>query len=437
MGKFARFISRSINCIDANIRKRDIFGVPVSLNFKGEETFKTTFGGLITLICIVISVNLMISEVRTMITRDNTVINTSTLIRDLINDSTEFKIGEDGFRFGLAVAEERGQLTDDFLLETEYLNFTMFHHRLTRESIGSNNSSSEFVDLGLKRCDEEFSEVADQQTILNIGFDRYRCPEHKNYTLGGNIYSEQLNEIIIRINRCTNGSSIVCKSDAEIDTFIRNKFFNLGLSNFYFDGDDYDDPIKPIIDDKLTFTFIPGLRKEVTIFMKINEATDNYDYAPFSSPRHYTYYENDRYIEQIVQRDSLRDKILLRVKIMLDEKSTKIERSVYSFNDMIGQVGGSVGFIVFIGSMIASVYTSTAYFCSLVSEFYHCDEDDIKPCPKEGLTKVEPFKKFDESSISDNSKPMETSNKMSNIMYSSSHSSEDFKSSLWSIVNSI
>lgn len=45
------------------VRKFDIFGAPIGLNYKGENTFSTRIGGLCTLILYTILINLAVDDI--------------------------------------------------------------------------------------------------------------------------------------------------------------------------------------------------------------------------------------------------------------------------------------------------------------------------------------------------------------------------------------
>lgn len=52
------------------LRALDIFGAPIGLNYKGENTFSTKIGGLFTLILYVLLVSLAATEIINLITHD-------------------------------------------------------------------------------------------------------------------------------------------------------------------------------------------------------------------------------------------------------------------------------------------------------------------------------------------------------------------------------
>lgn len=43
-------------CVSGCLRRRDMFGKPVSLNYKGEEKFKTVLGGLLSILVVFIMI---------------------------------------------------------------------------------------------------------------------------------------------------------------------------------------------------------------------------------------------------------------------------------------------------------------------------------------------------------------------------------------------
>ena len=56
------------------------------------------------------------------------------------------------------------------------------------------------------------------------------------------------------LEKCTGGG---CETDADINTQIGKLSIQIPFVNTYFDFDDYNDPVKTYIDDRLQFATLP------------------------------------------------------------------------------------------------------------------------------------------------------------------------------------
>ena len=68
------------------LKKADYFGAPISLNFKGETTFKTSIGGALSIIILLGLLAYTGFLMSVMINRDNTSLNVVTQIDRLIDN---------------------------------------------------------------------------------------------------------------------------------------------------------------------------------------------------------------------------------------------------------------------------------------------------------------------------------------------------------------
>lgn len=90
----------------------------------------------------------------------------------------------------------------------------------------------------------------------------------------GNGLSESFDFFDITIQKCDPGTSAVtCESDANINAYVQDievgvymvSFFYNPQANAFFDFDDYDNPIKTYIDDRLFFHLIGDMTKSAYV----------------------------------------------------------------------------------------------------------------------------------------------------------------------------
>ena len=123
---------------------------------------------------------------------------------------------------------------------------------------------------------------------------------------------------------------------------------HFGITSYFFDIEDYEDPLKIFIDDDIYLFAEPDYKKEYFVRIKQDEAIDDLGMHPFSSTKEYSYYSigSSRYDFKRIQTDN----IFADFRIELDSKYTKTERRVYKFEELFGDIGGTIGILTLIGS---------------------------------------------------------------------------------------
>ena len=82
------------------IERQDIFGHPVSLTYKGQQTYQSVLGGMVSLVGKLIILVYFLTQVNTVLTRGNITINYSLQQKDLSNfndPNNQLRITNDNF----------------------------------------------------------------------------------------------------------------------------------------------------------------------------------------------------------------------------------------------------------------------------------------------------------------------------------------------------
>ena len=161
----------------------------------------------------------------------------------------------------------------------------------------------------------------------------------------------------------------------------------LGVTNFYFDVEDYDSPVKALFTNDYEVAFLPGYTIEKTLKVRVNKVTDYTNLWYDFSPKEYLFYSIDSSNDVIEPENGSGD--LVRFKLVLDNEFNIIERKVYTVYDMLGQVGGLMGLAISVGSLLAGTFSNNVYVMTLLSYFYKVNS--IKFTSKIILSKLLPF----------------------------------------------
>ena len=116
------------------------------------------------------------------------------------------------------------------------------------------------TDLGYKLWDSnDLPGISNEFIARGLTLSLY-WPKNKDYRVAGNYLSEDMRFISIVLKRWQ-GSG--WKSTADIDNAINKVVFSIMILNSYMDFNDYENPVKSYIDDRITSNLEPGHVKYV------------------------------------------------------------------------------------------------------------------------------------------------------------------------------
>ena len=123
-----------------------------------------------------------------------------------------------------------------------------------------------------------------------------------------------------------------CKDSATLNNAVNLIQYEFLLSNYYFDMNDYSNPVKNSIDDKLKFYALQNLQKDIEIRVRKNEVIDQ------NSPMFYVPSDQYNFFSIGETNQNLRplqgDTKIASIKIVLDSNYQIINRQVYSLGDI-------------------------------------------------------------------------------------------------------
>ena len=122
--------------------------MPITLNFKGEDTFNTTVGGIISLIVYAIVLLYSITEIQSIYGWQNTAVNTNLITRSLLNDRSKYDIANNLFFVGIG---SYNSAAPDMLNDPTMLDVSFNYNQRRRESIGGTVLSETQTSIGSKK----------------------------------------------------------------------------------------------------------------------------------------------------------------------------------------------------------------------------------------------------------------------------------------------
>lgn len=139
-----------------------------------------------------------------------------------------------------------------------------------------------------------------------------------------------------------------------------------------------------------SYHFIQNHIVEKRIKVRLNKVIDYTNLWYELGPREYSYFSVETVDDAFQQDDGSGD--LMRFKIVLDNKYSHIERRVYTFYDMLGQIGGFIDIILSTGSILTGFFSTKILMMTLLSHLFKVEvkQKYIKVVPEN--TKMQSLK---------------------------------------------
>lgn len=197
---------------------------------------------------------------------------------------------------------------------------------------------------------------------------------------------------------------MVCQDDAVIEAKANVMVLSLIVGVKYFDFDDYEDPVKGVMDDRIFYNLDSGLQKSVRLFIRKSEVSLIDSILPLAQEDEAEYYSiSDTQIDVDTPTNPL-DEFFIKVEFLQDPIHDSYERRVYSFLDFSGQLGGFFEILAIVGGFFVNCFVSKFYNYSLFNKLYcvtaqNSDEDlGSKIAPKKMVSTKSLFKRVKKKS---------------------------------------
>ena len=166
---------------------------------------------------------------------------------------------------------------------------------------------------------------------------------------------------------------LTANSESEINNLINQSYIDIAIISSYFDFDDYDDPIHYYLQDMNMYNFIPNLGIQVQYQVRLNQAVINDDIFLGSQgiSSEVSFYNIER--KRISYSNIDFNNAYLQVYINLDPQVDQYQRTVYSFLDMLGFIGGIFELLKTFGYLLVCYFIKRAYYSSIISKLYHVE----------------------------------------------------------------
>jgi hypothetical protein len=321
-------------------------------------------GATITTVIMVFMLIYASFQLETMFKRERTTVNIKTVYEDLNTHYNNYSLDAFGFDFALQLSLFGEPVYDERYYGYEVENVNSFW---APDKNGIIKRAKTSKDLKMAPC-KQFNASDAEVTRLGIN-QSYYCPQIKDYAIGGAFSSPNYRYLYVKVVKCDGKKNPSCKTDTEIDKYLDQAQVNMFYTNFYFDSDDYEQPIKRFIDDKIWFKIMPKFRLDADMFVRRNYLKLQDDYVQITGEK------EGMFISISGQRETIDDyevgdQKLVRIYFRIDPVVEYYERQIYSTGDLLAQVGGIFSFLKTIGAVLVFIFSERLLVAALAGKLY-------------------------------------------------------------------
>ena len=325
----------------------DIYSRRISFYYKGKEKFGTTFGFILTITYIVLSLIIFLIHFVKTIKREEV---TASILSVYPTEIPSININNDLFyiSFGL----EQSNKLSKFIDETIYYPEVLYIEQIKEN--GEYKITSEQI-LNIERCNiEKFGENY-QQLLENEKLNDSYCLQDINITLKGDFQFNEMSYLKINIYPCINSTNnnYKCKPQNVIDEYLELSYFSILIKDIGFNPFNFSYPTKPII-QYFNTEISRSIFKEYIMYFGIVEIdTDIGLFTNNIKTENYLKYIKDFHSISFKDKEKYHGKEIFSTQIMIEDYISYHKRSFTKMSAVLTATGGYMQFISTILTLIA------------------------------------------------------------------------------------
>ena len=293
---------------------------------------------------------------------NDTAKNISLSVDDLIVDSNPIFLKDNLFMFGVSIQSGYKLLSDE----------TYIKMRINQINVVKGNTSIKSIKF-VNWSFDNFTNIS-KQLLQKMNINSYYWPESNDLYVLANSFADNFTYFEFTITRWsgTDSKGNPWKSDTEIDAAIDSSEIQLAMINNYFDFDDYNKSIKSYLDDQFYYPLTSGFSKfaDINIRQNTGEQKDSL-FRYQSTGSRFSFISIEPVDEKFSKIDS--NNKILTISFYKDPKSVNYERTVFSFLDGWGLIGGVNEILEISGKLIVSLFSGKIFAFSILSALYQVD----------------------------------------------------------------
>ena len=300
---------------------------------------------------------------------NDTAKNISLSVDDLMVDSNPILLKDNLFMLGVSIKSDYKLLSDE----------TYIKMRINQINVVKGNTSIKSIKF-VNWSFDNFTNIS-KQLLQKMNINSFYWPESTDLYVLANTFADNYTYFEFTITRWsgTDSKGNLWKSDTEIDAAIDSSEIQFAMINNYFDFDDYNKSIKSYLDDQFYYPLTSGFSKfaDINIRQNTGEQKDSL-FRYQSTGAWFSFISIEPAGEKFSKIDS--DNKVLTISFYKDPKSVNYERTVFSFLDGWGLIGGVNEILEISGKLIVSLFSGKIFAFSIISALYQVDLTGSNHC---------------------------------------------------------
>lgn len=313
----------------------DFLGNRIGLKIDNSFEYKSPSGTIFSILLFFFSIAAAINFGLQIFTRDNAKVTLNYEYEDLPYISMS-----NNFPMAINIVKRGAYPIESF---QAYYNISLVNYSQNRVNGSAVVKLTERV-MGI--CEEQDfkGRISQFDLIANpSGLSQYFClKQDQTLELKGMIGTPRVNYLAILINRCVNGTGIICKSKEEIDNQFKNVFIQLLTTDYYFDSKNFLDPGRVYLKSTNIPITSDFYKRTYMYFSNVEYTTDSG--MIFEDKSSQKYYHTDSMKEQIFfsKEAAFTQNTLSEISITVTPLKYQYYRTYYKLQQLAADVGGIV-----------------------------------------------------------------------------------------------
>ncbi|CDW73239.1 UNKNOWN [Stylonychia lemnae] len=360
------------------MRSQDNFGHPITFNYKQSSTFKTKFGGFLTIAFKIGILIYLVFELIKVVDRKYTVTN-SMIKRNLFVDTRTYTINQHDFDVGFSIY---GLSQEQLTSIDNYVNITFEQGEFNWTPDGKSFSYKlKLLEIG--KCGKHrFKGETFQTESLGIT-QNYLCPVNYSASFQGSFTTKDMQFSRLKISKCnqTNLSaknqSARCADDNSMRKFLDSFQVNMVATNQFIDiNEKSSSPIKTVLKN---FYSTGYLNMTIQYQLKVGQnflITSTSSLSNQISQLNETYYTIRDDVMQISSSQISTEQVLICLNMMIDDNVLSTNLELYTISDALSNTGGIIGIVTIIIQFLVSKTQENFYYQQLAQDIFQINKQD-------------------------------------------------------------
>ena len=344
----------------------DIYSKRISFFYKNKEKLGSTFGFILTVLYVFISMILFFLYFFQTIMREEVSVSNS-----IIYPSEISSVNINNDIFYLAFGLEHPTKLTRFIDEGIYYPEVLFIEKIKEN--GEFIIKSETL-LDIERCNEEKFGKEYQHYFTENELNNSYCLKDFNLTLLGGFKYNQMSIIKINIYPCVNNTknNKFCKPQDVIDKYLTSTYFSFLAKDIGFNPFNYSFPIVPIIQDLYTSIDKSYLKEYIMYFGIAQISTDNGLFTTSIKTENYIKYIRDFHSWSFIDKNYyLSGKEIFKAEIRLEDNIYYVNRRFSKMSEVFSALGGYMEIISTIFSLIVLLFKKISIEQKLLNNLFN------------------------------------------------------------------